>query len=79
MNIEIDRIIAVISLFAKKGQSISFDSLLLEDGLIDSLNVVQITLELERQFGKSIPVMEVTINDLETPTTLQKALVRVWS
>ena len=79
MKVEIGRIIEIVSLFVKKGHVIEANSLLLADGLVDSLNAFQITLELERQFGKPISAMEVTLSDLETPLTLQAALERVWN
>ena len=47
---------------------------LLETGLLDSLTLVQLLLELESRFGVAIPLEELEIDDFRTLTSIARLI-----
>lgn len=77
MNAEISEIISIIEIFARSDSTITGNSKLLEDGIIDSLNVVQIISEIEATYDVKIGAMELSFDDFESPATLAAALKNI--
>lgn len=64
----------VVRPFVKKGVPFDADSLLLEHKLLDSLNVVQVVLALERRLGRSIGPEDLSFDHFVTCRHLAAAL-----
>ena len=52
---------------------------LLETGLVDSVKIVELVLELERRFGISLPFEELEIDDFRTVLRLAERISRTTS
>lgn len=72
------KVIDAIALFAIADATIESETKILDEGIIDSLNVMQIIAELERVFDKRIPVTQVVLDDFASPSTIVEALERIW-
>jgi len=78
MDDDITRIIAWIRKHALPSsftKEITPDTLLLDEGLFDSLNIAELSLFLEELLGISLSPDEITPENLETPESIA-ALVR---
>ena len=49
---------------------------LIEAGLVDSVRIVELVLELERRFGVSLPFEELEIDDFRTVARLAARIAR---
>ena len=49
---------------------------LLETGLVDSVRIVELVLEIERHFGVSLPFEELEIEDFRTVSRLAERIAR---
>jgi D-alanine--poly(phosphoribitol) ligase subunit 2 len=49
---------------------------LLESGLVDSVKIVELVLELEQRFGVSLPFEELEIEDFRTVSRLAERISR---
>jgi D-alanine--poly(phosphoribitol) ligase subunit 2 len=49
---------------------------LIETGLVDSVRIVELVLELERRFGVSLPFEELEIDDFRTVARLAARIAR---
>ena len=49
---------------------------LLESGLVDSVRIVELVLELEQRFGVSLPFEELEIEDFRTIPRLAECIAR---
>jgi D-alanine--poly(phosphoribitol) ligase subunit 2 len=49
---------------------------LLETGLVDSVRIVELVLEIEQRFGVSLPFEELEIEDFRTVSRLAERVVR---
>lgn len=54
----------------------SHDVDLLETGLVDSVKIVELVLELEQRFGVSLPFEELEIEDFRTVPRLAERIAR---
>jgi len=54
----------------------SHDVDLLETGLVDSVKIVELVLELEQRFGVSLPFEELEIEDFRTIPRLAERIAR---
>ncbi len=52
---------------------------ILESGLIDSLNVLQVIAELERRFGLKIGPLDMTFDDFKTCKTITSRIEKLLS
>jgi len=77
MTVSLEELITIVEMFAVSGSEIHAKSELLNDGLIDSLNVIQIIAEVETRFGIEIGAMDISFDDFESPTTLATALKKL--
>jgi D-alanine--poly(phosphoribitol) ligase subunit 2 len=62
----------IVEIFAERfdTQLTSEDTDLLETGLVDSIKIIELVLELEQRFGVSFPFEELEIEDFRTVLTL---------
>ncbi len=67
----------VIAPFAGDGVELDKDTLLLEEGIIDSLNTLQIISELERRFNIKISPLDLTFDDFKSCRSLANGIARV--
>jgi acyl carrier protein len=75
MSLTQETVIAVVSGFVsrtrgKQKQTISADTKLFQEGLIDSFGIVELIAELERAGGKPIPEGDLMPDDFESPRVL---------
>ena len=49
---------------------------LLETGLVDSIKIIELVLELEQRFGVSLPFEELEIEDFRTVAKLAERITR---
>jgi acyl carrier protein len=68
-------VIEAVELFAPTGAVIQPESMLLEDELIDSMNILQIVVELESRLEMSIGPLDISFEDFATPQRLADAVV----
>ncbi len=54
----------------------SHDADLLETGIVDSVRIIELVLELERRFGVSLPFEELEIEDFRTVSRLAERIAR---
>ncbi len=76
-NQHIDRIVALIKPMSRSKIEIKADTMIIEDGVIDSLSVINLIMEIEREFSMKMGIMDVTIDDFQTPGKIQEAIVRL--
>ena len=57
--------------------TIEADTLIIEDGVIDSLSVINLIMEIEREFSMKMGIMDVTIDDFQSPSKIQEAILRL--
>ena len=50
---------------------------LLETGLVDSVKIVELVLEIEQRFGVSLPFEELEIEDFRTVPRLAERIARI--
>jgi D-alanine--poly(phosphoribitol) ligase subunit 2 len=60
--------------FETKLESADMD--LLESGIVDSVKIVELVLELEQRFGVSLPFEELEIEDFRTVPRLAERIAR---
>ena len=73
----IDEILEIIKMFAQPNAKIDSSTNLLGDKAIDSINTIQIIVELERRFNLTLSNMELTFDDFLNPIVLHKSVVRL--
>lgn len=73
-EVMINDLVEMIDLFKLTDAPISADTPILDEGVIDSLGVVQIASALEKEYSISLGPMDFSMSDFNTPETL-KALV----
>jgi D-alanine--poly(phosphoribitol) ligase subunit 2 len=68
----------IIDIFSERfeTQLASNDVDLLETGLVDSVKIVELVLELEQRFGVSLPFEELEIDDFRTVLRLAERISR---
>lgn len=76
-NQHIERIVALIKPMSRGNVTIEADTMIIEDGVIDSLSVINLIMEIEREFSMRMGIMDVTIDDFQTPAKIQAAIVRL--
>ena len=71
----------IIEIFSERFETRleSEDVDLLETGLVDSVKIVELVLELERRFGISLPFEELEIDDFRTVLRLAQRISRTTS
>lgn len=70
-------VIETVELFVPNGAVIQPESMLLEDGLVDSMNILQIVVELESRLGMSIGPLDISFEDFATPQRIADAVVEL--
>lgn len=65
-----DAIVAFVSGLDESGTPVAADSQLLESGLLDSINLVQLIQFVEERFGVSIPDADIGPEIFATPAAL---------
>lgn len=78
MKVDVADLISIIEIFAKRDFPIASNSRLLEDGIIDSLNLVQIISEIEAKYDLKIGAMDISFEDFESPALLAEALEKIF-
>jgi len=76
-NQHIERIINLIKPMSRGNATIEADTLIIEDGVIDSLSVINLIMEIEREFSMKMGIMDVTIDDFQSPSKIQEAILRL--
>jgi len=68
----------IIEIFSERFETplASDDVDLLETGLVDSVKIVELVLELEQRFGVSLPFEELEIDDFRTVLRLAERISR---
>lgn len=68
----------IVEIFSERfeTQLASNDVDLLETGLVDSVKIVELVLELEQRFGVSLPFEELEIDDFRTVLRLAERISR---
>ena len=71
----------IIEIFSERFETRleSEDVDLLETGLVDSVRIVELVLELEQRFGISLPFEELEIDDFRTVLRLAQRISRTTS
>jgi len=71
----------IIEIFSERFETRleSDDVDLLETGLVDSVKIVELVLELEQRFGVSLPFEELEIDDFRTVLRLAQRISRTTS
>lgn len=70
------RVSAAITLIAPDIGKIDGNLELLESGLLDSLSVMRLIAQVEKEFGIKLPLMELTIESLATPKAITSLVAR---
>jgi|GEM_PF-2451288 len=78
-----EALVAVIHRFVtqKKGptkEPVTTSTALLQGGLLDSFNLVEMAQEIAREFEKPIPRGSLVLDDFETPGVLWTRLTEIW-
>jgi len=73
----LDKIIDIISSFSPSGEPIQANTQIIKDGVIDSLSVFNIIVNLEKAFNISIGFMDATIDDFHTPDSIAELITKV--
>jgi D-alanine--poly(phosphoribitol) ligase subunit 2 len=68
----------IIEIFSERFETrlVSDDVDLLETGLVDSVKIVELVLELEQRFGISLPFENLEIDDFRTVSRLAERIAR---
>jgi D-alanine--poly(phosphoribitol) ligase subunit 2 len=68
----------IVEIFAEQfaTQLPSEETDLLETGLVDSIKIIELVLELEQRFGVSFPFEELEIEDFRTVPKLAECIAR---
>jgi acyl carrier protein len=79
MNVPMDQMLEVVRDFIRRkrgdsARSITADSKLLQDGLIDSFALVELIVDLEKELQISLPDGSLIPEDFETPKVLYDRL-----
>ena len=71
----------IIEIFSERFETRleSEDVDLLESGLVDSVKIVELVLELEQRFGVSLPFEDLEIDDFRTVLRLAQRISRTTS
>jgi len=72
-------VIEVVELYAEGQATVTPDIALLETGVIDSLNMLQIVIELERRLKMRIGAVDLVYDDFYSPRQLADAITRLAS
>ena len=74
MKVEIEKVLAVVADFITESRgdcpSLERSTRLLQDGLVDSFGLVELTARLEQALGIAIPAGALIPEDFETPGSL---------
>ena len=73
----INRIIKLIMPMVRGNHTVEPGTMIIEDGVIDSLSVINLIMEIEREFGMRIKPMDVTIDDFQSPERIEAAIGRL--
>jgi len=76
-NQHIERIVALIKPMSRSNVSIVAETMIIEDEVIDSLSVINLIMEIEREFDMKMGIMDVTIDDFQSPVKIQEAILRL--
>ncbi|MDB2439167.1 hypothetical protein N9W89_10655 [Hellea sp.] len=76
-NNTIERVIKLIKPMSRGKVDIQPDTMIIEDKVIDSLSVINLIMEIEREFDMRMGVMDVTIDDFQSPIKIQEAIDRL--
>lgn len=76
-NQNIERIVALIKPMSRGNVTIEPNTMIIEDGVIDSLSVINLIMEIEREFSMKMGIMDVTIDDFQSPAKIEEAIVRL--
>lgn len=76
-NDTIARVIKLIEPMAQGKFNIEADTMIIEDNVIDSLSVINLIMEIEREFKMRMGIMDVTIDDFQSPLKIQQAIDRL--
>jgi len=71
------KVIDIIRPIARTRTDIQADTAIIQDGIIDSLSVINIIMEIERAFNLQIGAMDVTIDDFQTPEKIAQIIRRM--
>lgn len=70
-------VIETVTPFLNKQDDFLEDTEILESGLIDSLNILQVIAELERRFSLKIGPLDMTFDDFKTCRTISIRLEKL--
>jgi|GEM_PF-2345165 len=76
-NDNIDRIINLIKPMSRGNTTIEPETMIIEDNVIDSLSVINLIMEIEREFSMRMGIMDVTIDDFQSPVKILAAIERL--
>jgi acyl carrier protein len=81
MDVALEPVLKVVNDFVaqKKGgnQNIGADTLLLQDGYLDSIALVELIHELEQRLGINLPDGSLIPEDFESPRVLHNRLLEI--
>jgi acyl carrier protein len=66
----------IVTKHLQRKQSIEDDTLLVSGGLIDSMSIVDLILELQNAFGVIIPASEVEPDDFDSISAIARTVAR---
>ena len=73
----LERIIGLIKPMSRSKSDIKPETLIIEENVIDSLSVINLIMEIEREFKMRIGIMDVTIDDFQSPLKIHEAIERL--
>ena len=74
---KLQTIFDIVRPFLNEDVALTPDTELFEDGLIDSLNVLQIIARLESSFSVAISPLDMTFDDFKTCSAIEKCLDKI--
>lgn len=69
--------IDAVKLFVPAGTPVQAETMLLEEELIDSMNILQIVVELEGRLGMAIGPLDIAFEDFSTPMRIAEAVTEL--
>ena len=70
-------VIDAVKLFVPAGTPVQAETMLLDAELIDSMNILQIVVELENRLGMSIGPLDIAFEDFSTPKRIAEAVTEL--
>lgn len=82
MKVELAQVLTIVREFVARKRGVAADKIgpetaLLREGCVDSFQLIELIVDLEKRLGTAIPEGFLIPEDFETPTTLHQRLLDI--